>query len=100
MSGTTELHPTQLEDLPNVGKSIAADLRAIGITAPQQLAGREPLEIYHALADATGHRHDPCVLYVLMSVKHFIDSGEALPWWKFTGVGKALLASVSADGRR
>jgi DNA transformation protein len=100
MQAKSQLHPAQLEDLPNIGKSIAADLRAIGITAPQQLAGREPLALYRALADAMRHRHDPCVLYVLMSVKHFLDSGESLPWWTFTGEGKKLLAAISADGYR
>ena len=33
---------TRLEDLPNIGKSIAADLRGIGILQPAQLADREP----------------------------------------------------------
>lgn len=84
----------KLEDLPNIGKSIAADLRAIGILHPQQLAGRDPLEIYLALADAMGHRHDPCVLYTLMAARHFLASGEALPWWTFTAQGKQLLASL------
>jgi hypothetical protein len=40
-----------------------------------------------------GHRHDPCVLYTLISVKHFLKSGEALPWWNFTAEGKNLLKS-------
>jgi DNA transformation protein len=85
---------TRLEDLPNIGKSIAADLRAIGIFHPQQLAGRDPLEIYLELAGAMGHRHDPCVLYTLMAAQHFLASGEALPWWTFTGQGKNLLTPL------
>ncbi len=80
-----------LEDLPNIGKSIAADLRAIGILYPHQLAGREPLVIYNELARVMGHRHDPCVLYTLLSVKHFLENGDALPWWKFTEQGRKLL---------
>ncbi len=39
-----------------------------------------------------GHRHDPCVYYTRLSVKHFRDTGESLPWWKFTAKGKADLA--------
>ena len=89
---------TKLEELPNIGKSIASDLRAVGIYLPQQLAGRDPLEIYIELAGVMGHRHDPCVLYTLMSVKHFLESGEVLPWWKFTEQGKKLLVSISGAG--
>ena len=85
--------PTQLEDLPNIGKSIAADLRRIGILGPDQLAKREPMAIFRELANVMGHRHDPCVLYTLISAKHFLKHGEALPWWSFTEQGKSLLKS-------
>lgn len=86
---------TKLEDIPNIGKSIAADLRAIGILYPQQLAGRDPFATYMELSGAMGRRHDPCVLYVLMSAQHFLESGVAIPWWKFTEQGKKILASKS-----
>lgn len=92
------MHPSQknflskLEDLPNIGKSIAADLRNIGILNPQQLAAHDAWQTYLALGKSMGHRHDPCVLYTLMAAKHFLKSGEKLPWWKFTDAGKALLA--------
>ena len=92
-------HPAELEDLPNIGKSIAADLRRIGILTPGQLAGREPLAVFCALAEVMGRCHDPCMLYTLLSVKHFLESGVALPWWKFTGEGKKLLASRSGSGK-
>lgn len=84
---------TQLEDLPNIGKSIAADLRGLGILTPQQLAQHDPLKTYLALSGSMGQRHDPCVLYTLLAAKHFLDSGESVPWWKFTEQGKALLAA-------
>jgi len=90
--------PSKLEDLPNIGKSIAADLRAVGILSPQQLAGRDPLATYIELGGVMGHRHDPCVLYTLMSVRHFLENGETLPWWTFTDEGKKLLATISGAG--
>lgn len=83
--------PTRLEDLPNIGKSIAADLRRVGILAPDQLAGREPLAVFQELAGAMGPRHDPCVLYTLLSAQHFLRCGEVLPWWAFATEGKRLL---------
>jgi Pathogenicity locus len=82
-----------LEELPNIGKSIAADLRAIGIDHPEQLADQEPLDLFMVLADVMRHRHDPCVLYTLMAAKHFLESGEKLPWWKFTVAGQKILAA-------
>lgn len=81
----------RLEDLPNIGPSIAADLRGIGISTPAQLHRRTPLAVYRALAPAMQHRHDPCVLYTLMAARHFLDTGEPLPWWRFTEAGRELL---------
>lgn len=85
----------KLEDIPNIGKSIAADLRGIGIQQPQQLLTQEPLAIYLNLAGQMGKRLDPCVLYTLMAARHFMQSGEKISWWKFTEQGKKLLQSRS-----
>jgi hypothetical protein len=51
--------PAKLEDIPNIGKSIASDLRSLGILNPQQFAGRDPFKTYLALAYCMGKRHDP-----------------------------------------
>lgn len=80
----------RLEDLPNVGKATAGDLRLIGIHAPGDLAGKNPVELYEALCQATGMRQDPCVLDVFMSVVSFMDGGPARSWWTFTGERKRL----------
>jgi DNA transformation protein len=88
-------HASKLEDIPNIGKSIAADLRGIDIQHPQQLLRQEPLEIYFKLAGQMGKRLDPCVLYTLMAAQHFMQSGEKISWWKFTEEGKKLLQSRS-----
>jgi DNA transformation protein len=93
MHPVTKGQASRLEDIPNIGKSIASDLCAIGILRPQQLAAHKPLATYLALAERMGHRHDPCVLYVLMAAQHYLESGDALPWWKFTEQGKKLLAT-------
>ncbi len=78
----------RLEQLPNVGPSIAADLRLIGIAEPAQLAGRDPLALYQALAQATGKRQDPCVLDTFMAAVDFMQGGAAQPWWAFTAERK------------
>jgi Pathogenicity locus len=89
----------RLEDLPNIGASIAGDLRGLGIHDPAGLATHDPLATYLRLTTPMGQRHDPCVLYTLMAAKHYLDTGEALVWWKFTDAGKRLLG-VSVKVRR
>lgn len=84
----------RLEDIPNIGKSIAGDLRSLGIHTPQELAKCDPLSTYNLLSDSMGKRHDPCVLYTLMAAKHFLESGESVAWWKFTQAGKELLKTM------
>jgi len=99
MVRSERIHPTRLEELPNIGKAIAADLRSIGILRPDQLAEREPLAVFRELSKVMGYRHDPCVFYTLIAVKHFLECGEALPWWNFTAEGKKLLKSSEKEGR-
>lgn len=83
----------RLEDIPNIGKSTAGDLRGLGIMTPRQLAMRDPLATYLALGGPMGKRHDPCVFYTLLAARHYLQSGEATPWWKFTEQGKRMLAA-------
>ena len=75
---------SNLEELPNIGKAIAGNLHLIGIDHPRELIGKEPFQLYEKLCDITGQRHDPCVIDVFMSVVHFMEGGDPLPWWKFT----------------
>ncbi|WP_337883579.1 helix-hairpin-helix domain-containing protein [Chromobacterium haemolyticum] len=78
-----------LRELPNIGPRLADDLRLLGIEQPSQLRGAEPLRLYHRLCELTGTRQDPCVLDTLMSVVHYMDTGEARLWWSFTAERKA-----------
>jgi hypothetical protein len=89
----------RLEDLPNVGQQIAKDLRAIGIGTPAQLRKRAPLAVFNKLKATMGRRHDPCVFYTLLSVKHFFESAESLPWWRFTNQGQAELNKQPSNSK-
>jgi len=80
----------ELEDLPNVGRAVAADLRRIGIRKPGELAGRDPFAMYDQLEQVMGVRHDPCMLDVLISVVRFMEGGPPLPWWAFTAERKRI----------
>ena len=82
-----------LTHLPNVGPSLAGDLRLIGIATPAQLKGRDPYAMFEALCEATQQRHDPCVLDIFISVTRFINGEPPAVWWQFTEERKkALLA--------
>lgn len=78
----------RLTDLPNVGAAVAADLVLIGIDHPDDLAGKDPLQLYRALCSKTGMRQDPCVLDVFMALTRFMAGGPAQPWWAFTSERK------------
>jgi hypothetical protein len=79
-----------LTDLPNVGKSIAEDLRLLGIHEPRQLVGKCPIEMYEMLCEKTSSKHDPCVIDVFISITRFIAGEEPRPWWEYTEQRKHL----------
>src|SRR5437762_5545271 len=71
-----------LEQLPNIGPSLAADLRLIGIREPKQLRGKDAFVLYQRLCAATGQRQDPCVLDTFMAATDFMSAAPAAPWWR------------------
>ncbi len=89
---------TQLETIPNIGKAMAADLRRLGIEHPRELAGQDAYALYERLCILSGQRHDPCVIDVFLAAIHFMDGGEAHPWWHFTAQRKRRMAMRDAPG--
>ena len=83
-----------LEQLPNIGPSLAADLRLIGIEHPAELRGKDPFVLYQKLCAATGQRHDPCVLDTFMAATDFMRGAPAAPWWHYTPQRKALFREI------
>ena len=83
-----------LEQLPNIGPSLAADLRLIGIQHPKELRGKDAFVLYQKLCVATGQRHDPCVLDTFMAATDFMGGAPAAPWWHYTAQRKALFGQV------
>jgi Pathogenicity locus len=82
-----------LEDIPNVGPAVAADLRRLGITAPADLLGRGPYALYEDLCERTGQRHDPCLLDTFIAAARLMVGGPKKPWWKYTAERKRRLAA-------
>lgn len=83
-----------LTDLPNIGTSLAADLRLLGIDRPQQLVGQDPFRLYRRLCDITRTRQDPCVLDTFLSVTDFMAGNPPQAWWHFTPARKQRWPSL------
>jgi hypothetical protein len=91
---------TVLEAIPNIGASIARDLRSIGIKQPEDLVGRDPHSLYRALCDKTRTRQDPCVLDTFISAVRFMEGAPARPWWSYTAERKKKFPSSSLGPRK
>ena len=84
----------RLEDLPNIGPAMAADLRALGITQPQALADQDALAMYQALCQLSGKRQDPCVLDTFMAATDFMRGAAPAPWWAYTAERKRIYGNL------
>lgn len=70
--------------IPGVGKSIAQDLRAIGIYTVANLKGKDAQALYELCNKHAGMVQDKCLLYVLREAIYFAEGGrdsEKLKWW-------------------
>jgi hypothetical protein len=83
-----------LEQLPNIGPALAADLRRLGIRQPDELRSRDPFQLYQALCRATGKRQDPCVLDTFMAATDFMRGAAPTPWWHYTAQRKQVYGPV------
>ena len=88
-----------LQQIINIGPSIAADLRQIGIQSPQQLIGSDPVELYCAICREGGEFHDPCVLDTMMACVDYMNGSPPKSWWSFTKRRKKQHADVVAAMR-
>lgn len=88
---------TDLQQIPNIGPSIAANLRQLGISSPHELPGKDPYAMYDKLCRITSVRHDPCLLDVFIAATRFMAGEPAKPWWKYTPERKRELAARSKE---
>ena len=90
---------SHLEELPNIGKAMARDLRLVGIHHPKDLIGKDPYKLYNELCRVTGNKHDPCVIDVFLSVVDFMNGFNAKPWWASTGERKEHMNRKKGNAR-
>ena len=94
MKAKTADQARNLVDIPNIGPSIAADLRALGITEPRQLVGRDPYALYEHSNRVAGVRQDPCLADCFIAAVRFMEGAPPHPWWHYTAERKARLSST------
>lgn len=75
----------ELQSIPGVGKSIAEDLRVIGIKKISDLRDGNPEVLYNDLCKRMGKPIDRCLLYVFRCAVYFASNPnhdpEKLKWW-------------------
>ena len=83
----------RLLDIPNIGPSIADDLRALGIERPAQLVGKDPYALYARMTELTGVAHDPCLCDCFIAAVRFMEGAPPTPWWHYTAERKQHLGA-------
>jgi hypothetical protein len=78
-----------LTSIPGVGKSIAADLRRIGIRKVSDLKFQDPDRLYSESNMQVGAIQDRCLLYVFRCAVYYASTAPArrqadkLKWWNW-----------------
>jgi hypothetical protein len=72
---------------------VADELRALGITAPAGLVGRDPWALYAELNAAPRLLPRPCLLDTFIAATRFMAGEPARPWWHYTAERKARQAA-------
>lgn len=74
-----------LEEIPGVGRRIAATMEALGIRRISDLRGQSPEELYFRECLMKGYREDRCALYVWRAAVYYAEQEfpdpEKLKWW-------------------
>ena len=80
-----------LQTIPGVGPSIAADLRSLGIARVADLRDADPQRLYDRLCEETGVRQDRCVLYTFRCAVYYasrpVHEPGKLKWWNWKDTG-------------
>ena len=83
--------------MEHVGPATVRDLERLGIERLDQLAHREPQELYDTLCKSTGLRQDPCVLDMFSMLVSRAKGNDPKPWWEFS---RQRLAQAAKPVRR
>jgi hypothetical protein len=77
----------ELQKIPSVGKSIAQDLRNIGIRTIADLKGKNPEILFEESNRYAGVMQDRCLLYSFRCAIYYAENSvhepEKLKWWNW-----------------
>lgn len=77
----------ELQQIPGVGRSIAADLYGIGIQSIRELKDESPEQLYLKLCAGRGTHVERCMLYVFRCAVYYASNKrhnpELLKWWNW-----------------
>jgi len=75
--------------IPGIGPRMAEDLWILNVRSLEELAERDPQEMYDSLCVLTGSKQDRCVLYVFRSAVYYaktppsLRDPQKLLWWNW-----------------
>ena len=76
-----------LQTIPGIGKSMATDLKALGIHKVSDLVQKNPQDMYDELCRQRKTKMDRCVLYVFRCAVYYAENDkhdpELLKWWNW-----------------
>jgi hypothetical protein len=85
--------PRRLQDLAGIGPAMIGDFALLGVTSVDDLAGRDPDELYRELERLTQSRQDPCVLdtfrCAVAQARNPDLPREQRNWWYWSRLRKA-----------
>ena len=81
---------TDFQQIKNIGPAIADDFRRLKLRSPQQLIGKDPLQLYRRICKLDGQFYDPCVLDCFMSAIEFMNGKPPEVWWSYTATRKQM----------
>ncbi len=78
---------SSLEEIPGIGKSLAADLESLGIKRVSDLKRKNPEKLYADLEKKAGAHMDRCVLYTFRCAVYYASEKKHDPklllWWNW-----------------
>ena len=77
----------ELQTIPGIGPSLAADLRRLGVRRVADLKKKSPQRLYDRLCTITRSHQDPCVLYAFRCAVYYARTPRPQPrllkWWNW-----------------
>lgn len=74
----------KFDQIINIGPAMSSDFDRLGISSPQSLIGKDPLELYQRVCEVDQVFHDPCVLDVFIATIDYMNGNPPRSWWSFT----------------